>query len=951
MLRLCLGLVLVVCAGAQPSLFDQLKWRMIGPFRGGRVVAVSGVAGDDATFYFGAVGGGVWKTTDAGTVWRPIFDSQKISSIGAIAVAPSDPNVIYVGTGEADIRSQIGFGDGVYKSTDAGRTWTNVGLRDSRQIAKIVVDPHDPDLVYAAALGHVYGPNAERGVFRSSDGGRSWRKVLDRGPSVGAADLAMDPANPKTLYACMWAGSRPPWSQYPALEGEGSGLFQSTDGGDTWKDLKGHGLPETRWGRSGVAVFPGGKRVYTVVSADAASGLYRSDDGGVTWVRATGDKRLTERAWYFCGVTVDPKNPDLVYLPNVALFRSEDAGRNFTVLKGAPGGDDYHILWIDPTEPRRMLLGSDQGTNVSVDAGRTWSTWFNQPTAQMYHVTTDNRFPYAVYGAQQDSGTAAVMSRTDHGAIDARDWFTVGGEEAGYIVVDSRDEDIVYVGDAQGSLSRYDRHTGQAQNITPWPLQNFDDAGGIGTARYRYPWTAPLVASIREPGALFFGSQYVMKTVDGGLTWKQLSSDLAGDAKGVVYAIAPSPVDAEVIWAGTDTGRIHVTRDGGRNWANVTPPKLSHWSKVSQIEASHFDAGTAYVSVDRHRIEDYSPYVYRTRDYGRNWELVTEGLVAPAFVNGVREDPARRGLLYACTELGISVSFDDGARWQSLQLNLPTVSIRDLTVHGDDLVIATFGRGFWILDDAAPLRQIDENAARMETLLYKPAKAIRLNPVAFTGTPFPPEEPKAKNPPEGAMIDYYFRSVPAGEVALEIRDGKGALVRRFSTGDPVPPPPTPGAIADEWLPAPERLTAKPGMNRFVWDLRYDAKGTEAGGEDDFGQYAPGPQVLPGTYQVRLIADGRTYTQELEVALDPRSKATVEDLSKQLELGLAILQAIGEASEAMRSAGSEAKSAELHAVASDLVSALRVVESADRTPPAVAWQIYEDARRKLKSGSR
>ncbi|MBS1855620.1 MAG: hypothetical protein JST11_09670, partial [Acidobacteria bacterium] len=635
-----LALLVYAAAGAAappPTLYQKLQWRLVGPFRAGRVAAVAGVPGDAATFYTSSVGGGVWKTTNAGTTWSPIFDSQPVASIGAIAIAPSDSNVLYVGTGESDIRSQIGFGDGVYKSTDAGRTWRNIGLKDTRQISTIRVDPRDPNLVYVAALGHVYGPNPDRGVYRSRDGGGTWQKVLDRGPETGAADLALDPGDPRTLYATVWNAHRPPWSQYGPIEGPGSGLFKSTDGGDHWTQVAGHGLPESQWGRSGVAVAPGGRRVYLVVDAPGGEGgMYRSDDAGATWSHSSADARIYSRNWYFSGVTVDPKNPDLVYVPNVALYRSTDGGRNFTVLKGAPGGDDYRILWIDPAEPRRMILGSDQGTNISVDRGASWSSWYNQPTAQMYHVIADNQWPYHIYGSQQDSGTAALPNRTNHGMIDARDWFSVGGAESGYIAVDPRDANIFYVGNTGGSLTRFDKRTGQAQNITPDPVRSF--GANISAAKYRFPWTAPLVMSRIEPGTLYYGAQVLLKTLDGGLHWQQISPDLTGDTRkdktvtepptvaaarelgyGVIYTIAPSPLRAGMIWAGSDTGLIHLTRDGGRTWQNVTPPALSAWSKVTQIEASHFDPAEAWAAVDRHRLEDYRPYVYRTRDYGKTW--------------------------------------------------------------------------------------------------------------------------------------------------------------------------------------------------------------------------------------------------------------------------------------------------------------------------------------------
>src|SRR5215471_3842804 len=541
---------LLVCAAVCPAqvpstLYDQLQWRMIGPFRGGRIAAVSGVIGDATTFYFGSVGGGVWKTTNAGTTWVPIFDSQPIASIGAIAVAPSNPNVIYVGTGEADIRSQNSFGDGVYKSTDAGKTWQNIGLRDTRHIAAIRVDPRNPDLVYVAALGHIYGPHPDRGVYRSRDGGRNWQKVLDRGTETGAADLAMDPSNPQVLYATVWNARRSVWSQYAPLEGPGSGLLKTTDGGDHWTRVSGQGLPEAAWGRSGLAVAAGRKRVYLLVDAGQQSGLYRSEDAAQTWTRVSSDARLTSRKWYFSGITVDPKNPDLVYVPNVALYRSADGGATFTVLKGAPGGDDYHILWIDPTEPRRMLLGSDQGTNVSVDQGQTWSTWYNQPTAQMYHVTTDNQFPYHIYGAQQDSGSAVLPSRTDHGTIDARDFFSIGGGESGYAAVDPRDSNSVYLGDTLGTLTRFDRRTQQSQIVTPWPFRNGGPFGSLTIQKHRFPWTPPLVFSPTEPDTLYYAAQVLLKTTDGGLSWQEISGDLTGDAR-KDRSVAPAvPVTTE----------------------------------------------------------------------------------------------------------------------------------------------------------------------------------------------------------------------------------------------------------------------------------------------------------------------------------------------------------------------------------------------------------------------
>ncbi len=1007
-------------AQTSPNLFDGLRWRMIGPFRGGRAITATGVPGDPNTFYFGAVGGGIWKTTDGGLVWTPIFDDQHVASIGTIAVAPSNPNIIYAGTGEADIRSSLSSGDGVYISTDAGKTWRRGGLRDSKQIARILVHPKNPNLVYAAVLGHAYASNDQRGVFRSTDGGQTWQRILDKGPDIGATDLAFEPENPQVIYATTWQSRRSPWSQYAPLEQPGGGLFKSTDGGDHWSQITGHGLPAGGWRRSGVAVARGtqGRRVYALIDYISAAGLFRSDDSGQTWTQVSSDPRIDSRSWYFSGITVDPNNPDAVYLPNVAIYRSMDGGKTFTVLKGAPGGDDYHFLWIDPAESSRMIQASDQGVSISVDRGTTWSSWYNQPTAQFYHVATDNQFPYNVYGSQQDSGTVVLPSRTDHGQITEYDRRSVGGAESGYIQPDPDDPNISYVSNTYGTLTRFDKRTGQGQIITPWPAPAFGVE--IAERKYRFPWTAPLVFSPLDH-ALYYGSQYVLKTVDGGLVWREISPDLTGADKntatgevtienaklrgyGVVYSIAPSPLVAGEIWAGSDTGLIHLTRDGGKTWQNVSTPRLpiqvggpqrtikpwqdvmSDWSKITHIEASHFQDGTAYAAVDRHRLDDYKPYLYRTRDYGKTWTLITSGIEEPSFLNAIREDPKRRGLLYACTETGVFVSFDDGDHWQSLQLNMPTVSVRDLIIHDNDLVIATFGRSFWILDDFSPLRQIDEKVASSEVFLYKPATATRMNSEGFQGTPFPPEIPKAANPPDGAVIDYYLKSAVTGEVTLEILDAKGDLMRRYSTHD------RPGAargrrqaIADIWITPPIHLTAHAGLNRFVWDLRCAVE-TAGAAENDYGQAVRGPQVIPGAYQVRLTVAGQHYTEALKVVLDPRSPATPTDLARQFDLGLkatteiakngqltrelaalraqitdikkkspdaALLALVSKVeAEAQKLSGVEASwqtpatPSGVGAVQTNLGAVNFVVDSADRTPPAQAYALYEQASRDL-----
>ena len=607
------ALSLNIFAAAQtvpPALLSGLQWRLIGPFRGGRVASVTGVTGGGKVFYFGAVDGGVWKTTDAGVTWTPMFDGQPIASIGAIAVAPSNPNVLYAGTGESDIRSALSSGDGVYKSTDGGQTWKNVGLRDSRQISRIVVDPKNPDIVYVGALGHAYGPNAERGVFKSTDGGSTWTHVLDKGSNIGVSDLAIAIASPNILFAGTWNAHRPPWSTYPPINGPGGAIYRSTDSGATWTQLTGNGLPEGDLGRVGVAVSPDGKRVYALLDAGKKSGLYGSDDGGNTWTLANSDARITSRAWYFMGITIDPNNPDVVYMPNIALYKTEDGGKTISIVRGAPGGDDYHQLWVDPKDSSHLILGTDQGTTISVNRGQTWSTWYNQPTAQFYHVVTDNQFPYHVYGAQQDTGSLAVPNRTDHGLITGRDWFMVGGGESGWLAPDPGDPNILYASGVYGSVVRFDMRTSLSQDITPWPMQSFGSE--INLRKYRDPWTPVLVLSPVEKNALYLGTQYVMKTTDGGLHWTEISPDLTGAEPsaaleresgpatvqnaeqrgfGVVFSIAPSPVKADEIWAGSDTGLLHLTRDGGKTWQDVTPPGLSDWSKISMIEASRFDPG------------------------------------------------------------------------------------------------------------------------------------------------------------------------------------------------------------------------------------------------------------------------------------------------------------------------------------------------------------------------
>ncbi len=892
------------------SAYNAIKWRFVGPNRAGRALAAAGIPGNPRIFYFGSVDGGVWKTDNAGLTWRQVFGDEPNSSIGALAIAPSDSNIIYVGTGEADMRSDMTYGDGMYKSTDAGKHWTRIGLYDSRHIGKIVIDPENPDVVLVAALGHGYGPSEERGVFRSVDGGKSWTKVLYKGPDVGAVDLSMDPRNPKIVFATLWNARRTAWSQYPPNEGPGSGIYKSEDEGKTWTKVSGKGLPDSRLGRIGISVD--GQRVYALVEAGKQSGLYRSEDGGASWNLMSQDPNITTRMWYFGRVTADQANPDIVYIPNRSVMRSTDGGKTFTAIKGSPGGDDYHFAWIDPKNGERMILASDQGTAVSLDNGKTWSSWYNQPTGQIYHVTTDNQFPYRIYGAQQDNGTVSIASRSDYGEITFRDWYSIGAGESGYIAVDPNNPNIVYGGDTYGGIYRYDHRTGQVQNIAPVPVASWP-MPPVYERKYRFTWTSPIVFDPIDKKSLYFGAQVLLRTRDGGHSWKAVSPDLTGmDRKiakdsnavsvanaaekgyGVIYSVAPSPLKEGVIWAGTDDGLVWLTKDGGQHWKNITPKGLAPWSKISIIDASHLNAQTAYIAVDRHRLDDFKPYIYRTHDDGAHWTLITDGIPDGAFVRTVRADPVKKGLLYAGTETGAYVSFDDGGHWQALQMNLPVASVRDLTIHGNDLIAATHGRAIWVLDDIATLREMSSESINATVHLYKPAMAYRLRRDESNDTPFPPEIPHGSNPPAGAIIDYSFKTAPKGPVMLEIRDSDGNLVRQFSSKEKFNHKDASSYFADQWLPRSHPLRTHEGLNRFVWDLRYtrpkalsyDYSIAAIAGKGTV-KVPRGPLALPGTYKVTLIAGGKSYSQTVQIKMDPRVSVEPGVLKDQLRLALDI----------------------------------------------------------------
>jgi photosystem II stability/assembly factor-like uncharacterized protein len=956
-------LLLASAAVAQPfseSLFSEMRWRMIGPFRGGRTVAASGIPGNTNVFYAAANNGGVWKTTDAGRVWAPVFDEQPTGSVGVLAVAPSAPGTLYVGSGEGLQRPDLSVGDGIYKSTDAGKSWTHLGLAGAQQIAGLAVHPRDPERVYAAVLGHPYGANAERGVFRSQDGGKTWTKVLYKDENTGASAVALDPGNPDVVYAVLWAAREGPWEN-GSWQGPESGLFKSTDDGTTWKKLT-KGLPTFAegLGRIGFSVSPvDPRRIYATVDASPErAGIYVSDDAGESWTRANGETRVWGRGGDFAEVRAHPKNRDEVWAANTSTYRSTDGGRTFTPVKGAPGGDDYHTIFIHPENPDVILLAADQGATISVNGGATWSSWYNQPTAQLYHVSTDDRFPYWVYGGQQESGSVAIASRGDHGAISFRDWHPVGAEEYGYVAPDPLDADLVY----GGKLTRFRHSTGDVQDVSPAPLRG----------KYRFLRTAPVVFSPADPHVLFYAGNVLFRTTNGGKTWDVVSPDLTRETpdvpesigvyrkpemakqprRGVVYTIAPAKKDVNVIWAGTDDGLIHRTTDGGKTWADVTPPALTAWSKVSLIDASPWGDLTAYAAVNRFRLDDLKAHVYRTHDGGKTWKKIVKGLPDDP-VNAVREDPFRKGLLYAATERMVHVSFDDGENWQPLRLNMPATSIRDLVVHGDDLVVGTHGRGFWILDDVTPLRQLDAKSAAGTPFLFAPQTAVRVRRNRNTDTPLPPEEPVGQNPPDGAILDYVLGAPPRTPVTLEILDAKGALVRRFASDDPPEPLVDPLVVPAYWVRPPRLLSAAPGMHRFVWDLRLppppvlEHEYPISAIRGDTPREPLGPFVLPGTYTARLTVDGAVLSRTLTVKMDPRVKASAADLNAQF----ALLQRITGALARLDAGGGKAASRDRASLEKALLGVYGIVESADDPPTTQATIAVEELEKRLDEALR
>ena len=964
-------------AAVPETSYADMHWRQVGPFRGGWATAVAGHPDKTTTFYFGSADGGVWKTDNAGVTWKPLFEQQGSASIGALAIAPSNPDVIWAGTGQIQQRWDIVDGDGVYRSIDGGRNWQHVGLEDTRHIGDLWVDPDDDQIAVVAALGHVFGPNRQRGLFRTEDGGKNWDQVLYLDDTTGAADLAFSADAPDILYASLWQVQRHPWLDYfqPTVGGNSS-IYRSVDGGRNWEKAGGSGLPTTPLSRIEIAVAPGHKaqRVWASVGTADGGGLYRSEDGGASWVLVNDDSSLASD--YMSWLTADPQDDNTVWAGGQPLRRSTDGGATFTIVRSSPGGDDYHALWIDPNDTNRMITGADQGAVVTFNGGESWSSWFNQPTGQFYRVAVDNGFPYRIYSGQQDSGTVSIASRSDYGRISFRDWNPVGGDERDGDVPDPLDADIVYGAGLGGRISKWRASTAQVQNVSPWPVSSY--AANPRKVEYRYDWITPLAISAAPPHAMYTAAQVLFRSTDGGQSWQTISPDLSGaeptatgcsdDAPvtratacgyGTVFAVAPSPLRDGLVWVGTNNGLVHLTNDGGETWLNVTPAELEDWSKVSLIDASAIDPDTAYIAIDRHRLNDFSPRAYVTHDAGRNWREIGHGLPEGAYVKVVREDPARPGLLYAGTSRGVHVSFDDGAHWQSLQLNLPTTGVNDLIVHQDDLVIATQGRALWVLDALAPLRHLVQTPALLHPQLVEPETAIRLRFNQNKDTPLPPEEPTGENPPAGAVLDYIFPQNFSGPARLEILAADGSVIRSFDSE--IVPKQAKARVyfAETWLGEPQALPSSEGHHRFIWNLRYTPPPTL---ESRYsiaavpGKSTPilpeGAFVLPGTYTVKLVAGGKTLMKTLDVVLDPRVGVSHEELASLLTFQRQVTAVLSRAvtlQEQINAANDEAKAAAMVDIPGEVANALTALaidlEHSDSPPTSSQREllIYQKKR--------
>jgi len=910
----------LLCAQTDLNALKELKYRQIGPFRGGRAVAVAGVTSQPNTYYFGSTGGGVWKTTDGGATWLPTSDGQfKTGSVGAIGISESDPNTVYAGMGEPDVRGNASHGDGVYKTMDGGRTWKNVGLQDTEVIGAVRVHPKNSDIVYVAALGHLWGPNPERGVYKTTDGGKTWKQIFTRGPKAGAVDLILDPSNPNVIYAGFWEVFRSPWQLESG--GPGSGLFKSTDGGETWTDLtRKPGLPKGVVGRIGIAVSPvNSDRVWAIVEAEDG-GVFKSDNGGNTWTKENEERKLRQRAWYYSRIVADPLKLDTVFAVNTGFYRSDNSGKTFMAIP-TPHGDD-HYLWISPIDSNRIIECNDGGVIVSTNGGKTWSSENNQPTAQFYRVALDNDFPYHAYGAQQDNSTVRTSTRSDDGSITERDWYDVGGGESGWIAPDPKNSQIVYAGSYDGLITRQDKSTGQLRNVTIWP----DNTMGAGAEamKYRFQWTFPLVFSPNEPNTLYAGGSVLFKTTNGGQSWEAISGDLTRNDKSkqgptggpitkdntsieyydTVFTVIESPLKKGLIWVGTDDGLVQLTQDGGKHWENVTPKDVPEWIQINTIEASPFDAGTAYVAATKYKLDDFAPYLYKTTDYGKTWAKIVNGIDGRAFARTIREDPNHRDLLVAGTETGMYISFNGGNNWQSFQMNLPVVPISDISFHKreKEMVVATQGRAFWIFDDMPMLYQLSAGVPKDKVHLYQPKDAYRTLRGGFR---LPGTGSAGQNPPAGAVIYYSLADKPKGDIALEILDSNGKLVRKYTSRMEHPrkqPPGEPSFEEEEdenprRRPGANRLPAEAGLNRFVWDLHY-ADATTFPGLIMWAGNTRGPAVVPGRYQVRLTAEGVTQTETVEVKKDPRLATTPQEYARQLEVAMQIYNKLSETNAAV-----------------------------------------------------
>ncbi len=959
------GFCFLINAQFNPNLFNSMKYRMIGPHRGGRTVGAVGVPQQPNVFYIGVNNGGVWKTNDYGRTWKPIFDDQPTGSVGDIAVAPSNPNVIYVASGEGIQRPDLGVGDGVYKSTDAGKTWINTGLKDGQQIGSIIIDPTDENRVFVAVLGHPYGPNTERGVYRTVDGGKNWERVLYKDEDTGAIQVVFDPKNPNIIYADLWAARQGPWEN-GAWQGPESGLFKSMDGGNTWKKLI-KGLPsiEEGLGRIGFCVAPSDpNRLYATVDAGKSGGIYRSDDAGENWYLINPDGRLWGRGSDFAEIKADPKNADIVYSANVVTWKSTDGAKTWTAFRGAPGGDDYHRIWINPDNTDIILIAADQGAIITVNGGETFSSWYNQPTAQFYHVSTDNAFPYNVLGGQQESGSVSIASRSNDGNIGYREWHPAGVEEYGYVAADPLDPNIIY----GGKITKTDKRTGQVQNIAP---------EAVRSGKYRFVRTAPVLFSPIDPKTLFLAGNVLFKTQDAGNSWTIISPDLSREIysdipesvgiyrteemkkmtrRGVIYAIAPSPKDINTIWAGTDDGLIHITKDGGKNWNNITPATPSGeknhywlWSKISMIEASHFDVNTAYIAVNRIRNDDIRPHIMRTRDGGRTWQETVNGLPNDP-INSVKEDPNRKGLLFAGSETAVYVSFDDGDHWQSLRLNMPATSIRDLVIKDDDLIIGTHGRSFWILDDITPLRQITADLAKSDAIFYKPQNPYRVRWNIYSDTPVPQEEAAGQNPPDGAIFDYFLKEKAQGEVTLEIFDASGKSVRKFSSND------KPYKIPDVniplyWIRPQQILSAEAGSQRFVWDMHYKPLDEPASYPIsatymDTAPDATSPWVLAGNYTAKMTVNGKTYAQKFTIKQDPRVKTSPEKIKQIHDMSFICYEARQKITNKLKENPSKENETKLNKLKNSFSAIFNILVDTDMPVTTQTVKALEEIRKEL-----